>query len=238
MDLTTFVLATLAVAVGATVQGTVGFGLGMLGAPLLMLIDPNLIPAPLLIAAAVLTSLLTHRDRRSVEVGHLKWSLSGRALGTIAAVLALTVATPDSFGIGFGVMILLAVAMSASGLHPPLTSRSLLIAGGVSGFMGTTISVGAPPIALVYQNVSGSKARGTMSAYFMIGVVISLIGLGTVGRFGSREIVLAAGLLPGIMVGFWLSRHTAGVLDRGYARPAVLALSAAAGVAVILRQVV
>ncbi len=237
MSLSDFVLSALAVTVGATVQGTVGFGLGILGAPLLILIDPSLVPAPLLLAAAVLTTLLTHRDWHSVDFSHLKWSLSGRAGGTVVAVLTLAVTSAEQMAVGLGVLVLFGVAMSASGLRPPLNPRSLVIAGCMSGFMGTSVSVGAPPIALVYQSVSGPRVRGTLSAYFTVGVIMSLAGLAVVGRFGLREVMLAVSLLPGIVLGYLLSRHTAGVLDRGHTRAAVLVMSAVAGVAVIVKYV-
>ncbi len=238
MTLVDWALATLAVSLGATLQGSVGFGLGILGAPLLMLIDPRLVPAPLLCAALTLTILLTHRERRSVVLRDLKWALSGRLVGTAAGAAALTVLSGDRLELTLGVLVLLGVAMSASGLHLPVTPRVLLGAGALSGFMGTTVSIGAPPMALVYQRSSGPSLRGTLSAYFVVGVILSLVGLRLVGRFGITELGLAASLLPGILIGFFTSRHTSGLFDRGYTRAAVLALSAATGLAVILRQLV
>ncbi len=237
MDLTTFLLATVAVTAAATLQGSIGFGLGMLGSPLLMLIYRDFIPAPMLIAALVLTALLTRREWRWVEFSHLKWSLAGRLIGTAAAATVLLSVSADQMAVAFGVLVLLAVGMSASGLHPQLNPRTLFLAGGLSGFMGTSIAVGAPPMALVYQNESGPKVRGTLSAYFTVGVVMSLAGLATVGRFSRHEALLALALMPSILAGLWISRHTAAILDRGYTRPAVLVLSAAAGLAVLLREI-
>jgi hypothetical protein len=49
------VFAWAVVAVGAALQGAVGFGLGVIGAPLLVLIAPGLVPGPLLLVAFVLT---------------------------------------------------------------------------------------------------------------------------------------------------------------------------------------
>jgi len=238
VTLVDWVLATLAVSLGATLQGSVGFGLGILGAPLLMLIDPRLVPAPLLCAALTLTILLTHRERRSVVLRDLKWALAGRLVGTVAGAAALTALSGGKLELTLGVLVLLGVAMSASGLHLPVTPRVLMGAGALSGFMGTTVSIGAPPMALVYQRSSGPRIRGTLSAYFVVGVILSLVGLSVVGRFGTAELVLAVSLLPGILIGFVASRHTSGFFDRGYTRAAVLVLSAATGLVVILRQLV
>ena len=48
--------------------------------------------------------------------------------------------------------------------------------------------------------------------------------------------ILAALLLPGTLLGFLLSQHTARVLDRGYIRPAVLTVSSVMALVVLARQ--
>lgn len=229
-------VASAVVMAGATLQGSVGFGLGLVAAPLLLLIDPSLIPGPLLSAAAVLTVLLTHREWRSVNFADLKWALSGRIVGVAVAAAVLVVVPANYIALAFGTLILMAVAMSASGLHLAPRPSHLVTAGLLSGFMGTTVSIGGPPIALVYQKEVGARIRGTLSAYFTVGAVLSLIALRIIGRYGRTEILLAVGLLPGVLLGFLLSRHTAGVLDKGYTRIGVLTVSAVAALAAILRQ--
>ena len=230
-------LASVIVAVGATLQGSVGFGLGMVSAPLLILIDPRFVPAPLLCASVVLTLPLAHRERRSIALADLKWALSGRILGVAIATGLLAVVSRERIALVFGILVLAAVAISVSGIHLRPTPRTLVFAGTVSGFMGTSVSIGGPPMALVYQHQSGSRIRGTLSAYFTVGVALSLTALHFVGRFGLEELRLAAIFLPGVAVGFWASQHTASVLDRGYTRPAVLAVSAGAAIVVIVKQV-
>lgn len=229
-------LAMGVVTVGALLQGSVGFGLGLFAAPLLLLIDVRLIPAPLLCASFVLTLLLTHRERHGINVGDLGWALGGRVVGVGAAAMLLAVIPAERISLLLAGTILLAVALSASGLHPRPRPSVLVSAGTLSGFMGTAVSVGGPPIALVYQAESGPRIRGTLSAYFTLGVLMSLSALWYVGRFGRAELLLSVGLLPGVLLGFLLSRHLTDVLDRGYTRRAVLIISAAAALAVIARQ--
>jgi hypothetical protein len=50
--------ACAAVTIGSTVQGSVGLGLGLVAAPILALIDPMLIPGPILLCGLVLTLLM------------------------------------------------------------------------------------------------------------------------------------------------------------------------------------
>jgi hypothetical protein len=234
----TLLLATLVVAIGSTLQGSVGFGLGMFAAPLLILIDPQFVPAPLLCTAVVITLLLTHRERHAAQLGDLKWSLPGRVLGIGAAMIALTVVPTDRIAVLSGSLILMAVGLSTSGLHFAISPRSLFGAGTLSGLIGTAVSAGGPPMALLYQRESGARIRGTLSAYFFFGVVMSLAGLRLIGWFGWAEVVLALFLLPGALIGFLISRRTARVLDRGYVRTAVLVVSGMSGLVVLLSGIV
>jgi uncharacterized membrane protein YfcA len=227
----------LVVTIGATLQGSVGFGLGVFSVPLLLLIDPGYVPAPLLMTAVVLTVLMMERERQGVRVPELAWALSGRVVGIVMAAAALTLLSTKVLGIAFGALVLVGVGLSALGLRLEPTARVLVGAGVLSGFMGTTVSIGGPAIALVYQHESGPRLRGTLSAYFTAGVALSLVGLALVGRLGVAEIGRAGLLLPGVLTGFLISRRTAGFLDRGYIRVAVLVVSAATAVAVIAREV-
>jgi uncharacterized membrane protein YfcA len=222
------------VTIGSTLQGSVGFGLGMFGAPLLILIDPRFVPAPLLCTAVVITLLLSHRERHAAEYGELKWSLSGRVLGIGAAMFALSVVPTDRVAVLSGSLILTAVGLSASGLHFAIAPGSLFGAGALSGLIGTAVSAGGPPMALLYQRESGARIRSSLSAYFFFGVVMSIVGLAIIGRFSWEEVVLAFSLLPGALLGFLISRRTARLLDKGYVRTAVLVVSGMSGLIVLV----
>lgn len=229
------VLAILIAALGSTLQGAVGFGGGVLAAPLLLLVDPRLVPGPLLFCSFILTALLARREWHAVRPADHIWSLPGRVLGTAVAVSLLRIMPAGAVEPVLGIVIIGAVALAASGLKVALTPRTLFAAGTLAGFCGTTSSVGGPPIALLYQGESGPSVRANLSLFFAVGVAISLIGLSTIGRFGLEELKLGLILLPGIAAGFLVSKPAARWLDRGWMRPAVLILSALAGLAVILK---
>jgi uncharacterized membrane protein YfcA len=230
------VLANLAVCLGATLQGSVGFGLGFVGAPLLMLIDPAFIPGPLLSSGLVLTLLLAHRERRSIDFGEIKWAVAGRFVGVVVAAVVIASISTDSLALMLGILVLVLVGLSLSGLHFEPTKVSLAVAGTVSGFAGTIASVGAPPMAIVYQNAKGPRIRGTLSAFFVVGVLMSITALLVVGRYGIAEISIALRIIPGLLLGFVLSRRLAVVLDRGYTRRVVLGFSAMGGILLVLRE--
>jgi uncharacterized membrane protein YfcA len=92
-------------------------------------------------------------------------------------------------------------------------------------------------MALLYQDAAGSRLRGTLSGYFVVGVVMSLSALVAIGQFGVTEFWLGLMLVPGSLLGFLISRHTAAIADRGsLTRIAVLTVSGLSGAAVIGRQ--
>jgi len=228
--------ACAAVTIGSTVQGSVGLGLGLVAAPILALIDPMLVPGPILLCGLVLTLLMSYRERRAMDIGGLKWGVVGRILGTLVAVVVLTNVPKEEMTLVFGGLVLFAVALSASGLHVSPTMWTLLSAGALSGFMGTASNTGGPPIALVYQHAPGARLRSTLSGFFALGTITSLVALVAVGRFGRYEFWSALMFLPGVLIGFLLSARTLTLLDRGYTRAAVLTLSAVSGAIVILHE--
>jgi len=212
--------------------------MGILASPILALIDPRLVPAPVLLSTLVLTSLLAIRDRHAIDFGGLRWAVTGRVMGTFVAATVLVSLPEDRMVFLFGSLVLLGVGMSVSGLRVLPFRSSLLIAGALSGLMGTVASIGGPPMALLYQDARGDRLRGTMSGFFGIGTIVSLVALRLIGRFGAEEISLALVMLPGVLIGFFVSRRTTAFVDRGYTRYAVLTVAGVTGVMVVLRQLI
>jgi len=162
----------------------------------------------------------------------------GRIGGTITAGAILLIVPADRLVLLFGLFILAGVGISLSGLRFRAVRPVLVVAGALSGLLGTVASVGGPPMALVYQDASGARIRSTMSGFFLLGTVVSLAALWLVGRFGAYEIRLALIMLPSILGGFVLSSWTATYVDQGYVRPAVLTVAAGAGVLIIAQQLI
>jgi uncharacterized membrane protein YfcA len=229
------ILALALAFVGSLLQGSIGFGLAVVAAPILLLIDPRFVPGPMMLAAVVLVVLIALRERRDVIVHDVALATVGRIIGTLPAAYALSKLSANVYEMVFAGLILLAVALSLLGWHTRPTPRNVVLAAILSGFIGTMSSVGGPALAMMYQHESGPRIRGTISAIFTIGTTISLAALWCVGRFGAIELMLGLLLLPGVLLGFVLSRYTARRLDRTEIRPAVLGISAFSAVVVALR---
>ena len=237
VDLVQYVLVFIIVFCGTLLQSSIGFGLGPLAVPLLVLINPDFIPGPLLLSALVLTSMMARRDHNSIHAQGVIWAIPGRLAGSVLGAAVLLVIPRESLSLLFGSMVVLAILISISGLHPRIAPWTILTAAVFSGLMGTTSAIGGAPMGLIYQDQNGPKIRGTLSLIFVFGTTISLVSLLIIGRFTISGFKLSLVLLPGILAGFWVSRKTAAFLDRGLIRPAILLVSGLAGIIVIIKSI-
>ncbi|WP_420637827.1 sulfite exporter TauE/SafE family protein [Candidatus Poriferisocius sp.] len=238
LSVTQLCIGLVAVVVGACLQGSLGFGLGLVAAPVLVLLDTRLVPGPLLCMGVPLTFLIAWRGRRELDFSGIRWAIVGRVPGSMLGSVAVVVLAERWLAGLFAIAVLAAVGLSVVGLSALPTRRNLVVAGVVSGAMGTATSVGGPPVALLYQRSTGPELRASLAAFMVFGASFSLLALIVVGEFDWTDLGLASLLVPGILAGFGLSRWTSEILDSGYTRPAVLLFATASAVSILLRQVV
>ncbi|HEC09115.1 MAG TPA: sulfite exporter TauE/SafE family protein [Acidimicrobiales bacterium] len=230
-------LAALIVMVAATVQATVGFGLALISVPLLTLVNPDLVPAPLMICAVALSVLIGRREVSDTDWRAVGLFISGRVPGAVLAGFILTIVARERLAVVFALAVIVAVALSASGIKARPTVLNFLAAGSFSGLMSTITGIGGPPIALVLQDENPSRLRSTLAWYFASGSIVSLTVLARVGRLGGQELRFAAVMLPGALVGFLLSRFTRPLAEHpGVVRGGVWAISVAASITILVRE--
>lgn len=234
LTLSEWLLACLVILAGSLIQGSIGFGVALVGAPLLYLIQPALIPGAMIVAGMFLPLLILLRERRAVYFPDATWGVLGQVPGSLAGIAVLAVVAQEMLGLVFGILVLLGVALSLSGGIVNPRPRHIFLAGGVAGLMATTTSIGGPPLALAFQHFSGARLRGTLSAVFVPGAAIILSILALFGRFGLPDLVMGLSLLPAVGVGFWVSGFVTTWLDRAWLRPVLLGISAAAATAAIV----
>ena len=226
----------LVVLIGACLQGAGGIGFGMFVGPVLAIGRPDLVPGPVLLLAGLLSTMSAAREFRSIDFPTLGYSLAGRVPASIAGGMLFALLPVRTMSIVFALLILAAVAISVRGGRVRALPRNLVFAGAVSGFMGTITSVGAPPMAIVYQEFAPPRLRATIGAFFVAGAVGSIAVLAAIGRFGLHEIVLGLALVPPMLIGFAVSNLIVPHIDRHKMRFALLAMSACAAFALLALQ--
>ena len=227
-------LSLLVIAAGTAVQASIGFGLALIAAPLLFLIDPLFVPGPVIASALVLSLWIVRQERQALDFRHFPEALAGRLIGSPLGAVVIGTLSAVTFDLVFALLVLLAVGMSLLHGNIQPNRRNVFLGMLASGFMGTISSIGGPPIALVYQNSNGARLRGNLSLMFLIGTLVSLVSLSVVGRFGPGDFQHTALLILGVVIGVFLARPLKKKLDRHNARPFLLVLcSLSAGVVLI-----
>lgn len=237
MEIWQYALALATVGVGACLQGSIGFGMGLLASPILALVSHTLVPVPLLVIAILMTGLLAVRERRAGDRRGIGWAVLGRVPGSALGAAAVAYLPMRGLDATFGVLILLAVGFSIVGWAPAPSRGVLLTAGTLSGLMGTAASTGAAPVALVYQGTSGANLRATLSGFFFVGSTMSLVVLAVFGQVGVDELRTAGLLVPPMLAGVALSKYVAPHLDAGNTRVAILTVAGLASVGLLTRAV-
>ena len=221
--------------VAAVVQTSVGMGFGQVAAPALLLVDAAFVPAPVIIMAVAVGAAGALRERSAIATDELAFALGGRVIGAGAAVALLAaISGADAFALLFAGLTLFAVAMSLSRWRVLPSRPALLVAGTFSGLMGTITTIGAPPMAIVYQHAPGERTRTTLNAFFALGALVSLAALAAAGLLAIRDFALAALLSPGFAAGAWAGRHATGFVDRRF-RPLVLTVATLSAIVIVAR---
>ncbi|MCW2919162.1 MAG: hypothetical protein JWN52_7230 [Actinomycetia bacterium] len=235
-DLEFLLVAGLAAALGAIVQSGIGLGLGLVAAPIVTLLFPSLMPGSLLIAAAVLPLFVVAREVRHADWRGLRWAFGGRLAGTPLGVWFVAIVPQRALGLAVGGMVLAAIGLSLWSGRVPRNAGTLIGAGVLAGVMGTATSLGGPPIALIYQRESGPRIRATLSVFFTVGALLSVLTLAAVHELPSRQVWAGLALTPFVVAGFAVSGPFRRYLDRGATRNAILAITGASAVVLLVRS--
>lgn len=227
--------ANAVMAVACAMQAAVGIGMALLAVPLLVLIDPQFVPGPMLLAGVLVPLSAAWREWHAVDLHGLGPALLALIAGTLAGALALGMLNPAYLDKLFGALVLLAVAISLSGIRLRPTRPALVAGSSIAGIMGTMVGIHGPPVALVFQNAQPEVARAMMGTIFVPAYLISVAALAVFGLFGIPELRLAAVLLPGTIAGIFAAPLLMRRVNARRMRIAILAISAGSAIVLLLK---
>lgn len=237
MSVAAYCMIAAAILLASCMQGSIGFGMGMLAAPFVALVDPSLIPGTLIMLATLVTILVVAREHQQIDLQGTGWALAGRVPGTVAGALLLAMLPDKALALVLAGVVLGGVLLTSVGWAPVPHRRNLVLAGAASGVLGTATAIGGPPMALVWQKVTGARLRGTMSGFFLVGSVLSLVVLAIGGEIDRHSVMSFLLLSPAVVLGYLLSRLMNRVLDRQRQRWLAISVSAVGAVVLIVRQI-
>lgn len=231
-----FVAANAAVLLGAILQASTGLGAGLIIVPLIALVSLEFVPGPIVLASVTLSGIMAIRGRHEIQTAGLGLLSVFLCVGVVAGALSISAIPLQRAGIAFGALVLIAVAISVT--LPDIRREAPVVAAGgtFAGFMAAISGIGAPLLALLYQNEPPAALRATLGMIFTISSTAILICLHLVGRFGAHEAWLGLWLAPGYLVGFVLAQPIARKLNRAGSRRAVLVICTLSAVLLIVRS--
>ncbi|MFV2058206.1 MAG: sulfite exporter TauE/SafE family protein [Thiohalomonadales bacterium] len=228
--------ATLTICLGSVLQAATGLGAGLIVVPLLAFISYELIPGPMIFASLSLTAIMTVRGWRHISFAHFSILLPGLLVGIVFAASIIKLLPLNKLGVVYGILIIVAVIFSLFASSVNVTGRWYAAIGALSGFMGTTAAVGAPILALLYQTKRGATLRATLAFLYFVSSIVILLSLHFAGKFSLIEVFWGIYLIPGFIIGYLIAPIFTRWIDRGYARPAVLILSAISAMLLIIKS--
>ncbi|MGF1726572.1 sulfite exporter TauE/SafE family protein [Photobacterium nomapromontoriensis] len=237
MDVTTLIYCALALAAGCFVQSTVGFGMAIVAAPIVYFFEPRFVPGTITLVGLVLALINMWQYRTMLSVKGLGAAFIGRIPGTFAAMALLLYISPESLALVLGTGVLMAVVISLLKVRIQPTPKALFWAGFASGLMGTSTSIGGPPMALVLQHADAGKLRANLAGYFAFSCVLSLIALSATGHFSLWHLKYGLMILPAPILASMFAYRIQHRIKAEWLRYALLVLCSISGVVAIWQGV-
>ena len=210
--------AAIAIAfLAAMCMSVTGFGFALVMTPLLALIwdvKPTIASSVLLSTVALLPLLIEVRGNASMS--RVSVLLVGSLAGIPPGVFLLERLDAGALQVMVAATVIVASALLY--FSPNLaggedTVRGRLMAGFVSGSIGSSTSLSGPPIVLYLLGRESDVAafRATLLLFFLPGNVVTILAFALVGQITGDVLVLSVAALPaialGLMFGAWLRRH-------------------------------
>ncbi|MEZ9523506.1 sulfite exporter TauE/SafE family protein [Enterovibrio norvegicus] len=227
----------LALGAGAFVQSLIGFGLAIVAAPIVMMIEPTLVPSAVTMVTLCLASINTWQYRRQISLKGLGWAFIGRIPGTFVAGVMLIYLSLNVLEIAMGVAVLFAVVASVFKFSVEPNNKNMFWAGFTAAVMGTTTSIGGPPMALVLQKMDVAMMRANLAGYFVFSCVISLVVLAMTGYFNLWHVKVSLMSLPIVFVSSWVAFRIAPHIRAEWVRYGLLVLCSFAGITTLIRGI-
>nr|WP_148254534.1 sulfite exporter TauE/SafE family protein [Aidingimonas lacisalsi] len=234
MGLVTWLGCSAILLLGSFVQRATGFGLAVVGAPLMLPLEPRLVPVVLVMFGLMVSLMMLRQYRHEIRLDAIGMALVGRIPGTVLGTWLLLIAPLAVLETTIAGIVLFAVAVSLARFSLPVTRGTLFLAGVLSGIFGTVSAIGGPPIALLMQRLPPDSIRGNLAAFFTVSATMTLCALGLVGHISLWHIGLAVTFVPAILLGNGLAKVLSPRMDPRIIRLGSLALCTTAAIGLLI----
>lgn len=238
IDPQTLALASLIVFLGALTQSLIGFGLAVVASPLLYIVDPQLVPGPVIAMGFTISLLTLFRERGHLEFNGLQYALIGRVPGGFIGASLLLFAPQPILGLSIAAIVAVAVILSLYKFSLPVNKKTLFGAGVVSGIFGNIAAIGGPPMAILLSGKDASQFRAALSAFFIFSSTIAMVILAITGLLELKHLWLSLMLLPSVLLGYLVAGRLVGSVDKDKTKMATLVLCSISALVLTVKSVI
>lgn len=239
-------VAVAVVFFACTVFSALGFGIGIVGIPLLLLVfDPTTAIILLNVMASPVVAVIVLRNRAHLAGREVLPIAIAGIIGALIGARALGALDIAAHGQLFGIAILaLIIALTIGGMFKmPFPKPNPRIAGPISGFLVglfiTAIGVGGPLLVLflLSQGWSRQSIRASMALFFIFMVAALLAGYAMNGLFTPPRLTLiAVAFVPAVLAALLGDRIAQRLTDAIWRR-AVVAIVLTTSVFALAREI-
>lgn len=200
------------------VRSTLGFGEALVAVPLLALLIPITVAAPVavLISITVAATALI-QDWRHVHVRSASRLVGATLIGTPVGLLLLTQVDSEVVKGCLGLFIAAFAAYSLlHGTKPALKDDRLAWPFGLlAGMLGGAYGMNGPPLVMfgTLRGWSPQRFRATLQGYFLPASTVSMVGYWLAGLWSAQVTRYYLMSLPGVLVATFLGRALNGRID-------------------------
>lgn len=238
------VVAALAALAGSTVLASLGFGIGMVATPILLLVlDPQTAVVVLNTVSVPITGLLVWQTRHHIR---FKDALPVAALGLAGTLIgAYVLSTSGERVLRLSIVVLIIILTAGTALNPVGLQGKIpypKVVGGAVGFivgiMLGALAIGGPLLVLfiLSQGWKRHSIRAFMSLYLFVIEVAATAAYIPTGLLNQERVLLALVALGPVLLGFWLGSRVAGRLNEELFRRLAIGVIVASSLSVLVRE--
>jgi len=242
LEIEAFLAMAAAVTIGAGVQAAIGFAFGLITAPVLLVAMQSSAAIQVLVVVHIVQSAILVPGLWRGASRHLLSSLMlGSIIGFPIGMLVFLSLDLRALTIAIGSGLILFAALLAlrergylrvSDLAPSSLPRwSLLVTGGVTGFLTAVLVMPGPPIMILnaWTRMSKNESRSLSLTFFAFCYVMAALMHATWGGMPVSAWQTAAMLTPFVIVGTLVGQRLSARLSEGRFRAAILVVVTVSG---------
>lgn len=236
------IAAALAILAGSIVLGTLGFGIGIVASPfLLLVVDPQTTVVVLNTVAVLILLLLVAQARKDLPVRDVLPIAAAGMLGVPVGVLVLSTLPASALRIGIaGVILLAAITVSVKVKIPYLGSnRAGPIVGWMVGALISGLAIGGPLVVihLMQRGWPTRVVRVSMSFYYLVLAAMAVAGYVLAGLYTAERIMLILVVSVPAFLGLGVAVPLVSRMREQAFRRAVITVISATSVVVLVREI-